>query len=358
MAENPLAHALKRILEHRATLTREESRALLNTILEEAADPAKDLRIAALLGALAARGETLDELAGFVDALRARATNIPLSPPEQALLVDTCGTGGDGANTFNISTAAALVAAAAGAWVAKHGNRAVTSACGSADVLEALHIPVDLTPTQAAESLRRHHFAFLPAPALQPAMRAVMPVRRALGVRTAFNILGPMSNPAGAAAQVLGVYTPDLVPKVAETLARLDTRHAFVVHGCGLDEFALSGPTTVAEVRGPHVTLSTVTPRDFGLSAAPLGAIAGGNAQQNAAILQRIFAGAPGPHRDVVVMNAAAVLVVAGLAEDFRAGVTLAAATIDSGKVTTLIAQLSPQPREAYACHEVTARPA
>ena len=341
MAENLLAHALKRVLERRETLSRQEARALLDAILEETAEPGTDLRIAALLGALAARGETLDELAGFVDALRARATNIPLTPREQALLVDTCGTGGDGANTFNISTAAALVAAAAGASVAKHGNRAVTSACGSADVLEALGIPVDLTPAQAAESLRRHHFAFLPAPALQPAMRAVMPIRRALGVRTAFNILGPMSNPAGASAQVLGVYSPDLVPTVAETLARLETRHALVVHGCGLDECALSGPTTVAEVRGTHVTLSAVTPRDFGLAPAPIEALAGGNAQQNAFLLRRIFAGAPGPHRDVVLMNAAAVLVVAGLSENFRSGVALAAATIDAGRVTALITALS-----------------
>ncbi len=341
MAENLLAQALKRVLERRQTLSRPEARALLETILDHAAEPGAEIRIAALLGALAARGETLDELAGFVDALRARATNIPLTPPEQALLVDTCGTGGDGANTFNISTAAALVAAAAGVRVAKHGNRAVTSACGSADVLEALGIPVDLTPAQAAESLRRHRFAFLPAPALQPALRAVLPIRKALGVRTAFNILGPMSNPAGASAQVLGVYSPDLVPIVAETLARLDTRHAFVVHGCGLDEYALSGPTSVAEVRGTRVTLSAVTPRDFGLASAPLEALAGGNAQQNAAILQRIFAGAPGPHRDVVLMNAAAVLVVAGLAEDFRSGAALAAATIDSAKVQALVTALS-----------------
>ena len=236
MAEthNPFTLALKRVLEQRETLARNEARTLLNHILD-VDDFGSEIRVAALLGALAARGETEDELAGFVDALRARSTRIPLTAPESSRLVDTCGTGGDLSGTFNISTAAALVAAAAGAWVAKHGNRAVTSRCGSADVLESLGIPVDLTPGQAAEMLRTQGFAFLPAPALQPAMKAVMPIRRALGVRTAFNILGPMTNPAGARAQVLGVYAARLVPIVAKTLARLETRHAFVVHGGGMD---------------------------------------------------------------------------------------------------------------------------
>jgi anthranilate phosphoribosyltransferase len=341
MSEHNLIHStLKRILERRETLSREEARRLLDVILE-VAECGSELRISALLGALAARGETIDELAGFVDSLRARSTPIPLSPPERALLVDTCGTGGDLSGTFNISTAAALVAAASGAWVAKHGNRAVTSRCGSADVLEALGVPVDLTPAQAAESLRRHRFAFLPASALQPAMKAVMPIRRALGVRTAFNILGPMTNPAGAAAQVLGVYAEHLVPVVANTLARLNTRHAFVVHGGGMDEFSLSASSTIAEVRGDQVTVSTVAPEAFGLAPAPVEALAGGDAETNAEILRAVFAGEQGPRRDVVVMNAAAVLVVAGLASDFIAGTHLAAHTIESGKTAALIAQLS-----------------
>ena len=332
--------SLKRILEHKDTLSRDEARHLLEQILD-IDEFGSELRTAALLGALAARGETTDELAGFVDALRARSTRLPLTAAEQTRCVDTCGTGGDLSGTFNISTAAGLVAAAAGAWVAKHGNRAVTSRCGSADVLEALGIPVDLTPQQAAESLRRHNFAFLPAPALQPAMRAVMPIRRALGVRTAFNILGPMTNPAGAAAQVLGVYAEDLVPVVAETLARLNTRHAFVVHGSGLDEFSLSGSSVVAEVRRSDTRYLNVTPADFGLEQAPLDALAGGNAEANAEILRDIFSGRPGPCRDVVVMNAAAVLVTAGLANDFLAGAQLASLTIGSGKVATLVAALS-----------------
>jgi anthranilate phosphoribosyltransferase len=336
---NVLHKSLKLILESRQTLTRTQATELLNSILDDSAD---DLRIAALLGALSSRGETIDELAGFVDALRARSVPIPLSPPEKALLVDTCGTGGDLSGTFNISTAAALVAAAAGATVAKHGNRAITSRSGSADVLEALGIPVHLTPEATAAALLTHRFAFLPAPSLQPAMKAVMPIRRALGVRTAFNILGPMTNPAGAAAQVMGVYSAHLVPIAAQTLAALNTRHAFIVHGePGLDEFSISGPTSVAEVRGSQVTYSTVLPQDFGLELAPIEALAGGDAQANAAILRAIFSGERSPRRDVVVMNAAAVLVTAGLAPDFLGGAAFAQRAIDSGAVTALVAQLA-----------------
>jgi anthranilate phosphoribosyltransferase len=342
-----LIHAtLKRILEGRATLTRSEAADLLAAILD-IDEFGSELRTAALLGALAARGETTDELAGFVDTLRARQTRLPLTSAEKASCIDTCGTGGDLSGTFNISTAAALVAAASGAtsgraiMIAKHGNRAVTSRSGSADVLEALGIPVDLTPDQAAEALRKHRFAFLPAPALQPAMKAVMPIRRALGVRTAFNILGPMTNPAGASAQVLGVYAEHLVPTVANTLARLNTRHALVVHGSGLDEIALHGPTSIAEVRGESVTFSTITPEDFGLKPAPLEALAGGNAEENAQILRSLFAGHSGPPRNVVVVNAAAVLVVADLASTFAEGASLAEQAIDSGKVTQLIERLA-----------------
>jgi anthranilate phosphoribosyltransferase len=338
-----LSSALKQVLESREVLSREQARGLLDAIFElcQSPSPQLELRIAALLGALAARGESTAELAGFVDSLRARVTPLPLTEAERAQLVDTCGTGGDLSGTFNISTAAALVAAAAGACVAKHGNRAVTSKCGSADVLEALGIPVDLSPEAVADALRMHGFAFLPAPSHHPAMRAVMPIRRALGVRTAFNILGPMSNPAGAPAQVLGVYAPHLVQIVAETLAALGTRHAFVVHGSGMDELSISGPTTLAEVRKSEVTFRTVGPADFGLEAAPIEALAGGDAQTNAAILRAIFSGEPGPRRDVVVMNAAAVLITASLAEDFLAAARLAQDTIDSGSVMRLIQQLS-----------------
>jgi anthranilate phosphoribosyltransferase len=340
---------LKQIIEARTPLTREQARGLMQQIL---AGQLTDLEIAALLGALAARGETASEIAGFVDVMRTAVTPIPLTNAERVNLVDTCGTGGDASGTFNISTAAALVAAAtpdANLMVAKHGNRAITSQTGSADVLEALGIPVDLTPEQAATALRTHHFAFLHAPSLHPAMKAVMPVRRALGVRTVFNILGPLTNPARASAQVMGVYAAHLVPIVAEAMCLLGTHHAFVVHGstlhqkgpnAGLDEISISGPTQLAEVHNGSVTIATTIPEDLGLQRAPIEALQGGNAQTNAAILTDIFSGEPGPRRDIVLLNAAAVLVAADLALDLSNGIALAAKTIDSGAVTRLIANL------------------
>jgi anthranilate phosphoribosyltransferase len=339
----PLQPHLKHLIEGRGTFTREQARALMHAIL---AGELTDIEIAALLGALAARGETPAEVAGFVDTMRDAATHLPLSPAEQSILVDTCGTGGDGSRTFNISTAAALVAAAAGASVAKHGNRAITSQTGSADVLEALGIPVGLTPAEASTALRAHRFAFLHAPSLHPAMKAVMPVRRALGVRTVFNLLGPLTNPAGASAQVMGVYAPHAVPLVAEAMALLGTRHAFVVHGQsetgkGLDEISISGPTHLAEVHNGVVTLSTITPEDACLERAPMETLIGGDATTNAAILTAIFAGERGPRRDIVLLNAAAVLVAADLAPDLITGVALAARTIDTGAVTALVTTLS-----------------
>jgi anthranilate phosphoribosyltransferase len=342
---------LKRILEDRATLAREEARALMQRIL---AGELTDLQLAALLGAITARGETPAEIAGFVDAMRSAATPVPLHPAEQAVLVDTCGTGADSSGTFNISTAAALVATAAGATVAKHGNRAVTSQCGSADVLEALGIPVALSPESAAAALRTHRFAFLHAPSLHPAMKAVMPVRRALGVRTVFNVLGPLTNPAGARAQVMGVYSAPLVPIVAEAMRLLGVRHAFVVHGAtthngsgGLDELSISGPSQLAEVRNGSITFLEITPEEVGLRTASIESLRGGAAAANARILQAIFAGEPGPRREVVLLNAAAVLIAAGAVPNepdphhaFRAAIALAARAIDSGAVTTLLSRL------------------
>jgi len=354
----PAQPYLKRIIEDRAALTREQARELMQAIF---AGRFSDLELAALLGAITARGENAEELAGFVDAMRAAATPVPLSDTERAALIDTCGTGGDASGTFNISTAAALVAAAAESnstpktMVAKHGNRAVTSACGSADVLEALGVPVALAPDEAAQALREHRFAFLHAPALHPAMKAVMPVRRALGVRTVFNILGPLSNPAGAQAQGMGVYSAHLVPIVAEALRLLGARHAFVVHGYldasrtrGMDEISISGPSQIAEVRNDTVTLTEITPEDLGLKSAPISSLRGGDAQGNAAILRAIFAGEKGPRRDVVLLNAAAVLVTAGavpsspgkLHEALRAAIAVAAQAIDSGSVSALLADL------------------
>jgi anthranilate phosphoribosyltransferase len=350
---------LKRIIEGHETLTRADAAELLQIILR---GETTDLEIAALLGSLAIRGPAPTEIAGFVDTMRAAATPIPLSDAERTLLVDTCGTGADLSGTFNISTAAALVAAAAGAtagapiMVAKHGNRRVTSQCGSADVLEALNIPVNLSPADGAASLRKHRFAFFHAPSLHPAMKSVMPIRRTLGIRTIFHLVGPLSNPAGASSQVMGVYAPHFVPLAAEAMVLLNTRHAFVVHGetetssvraneggagSGLDEFSISGPSHFAEVHNGIVTLSTITPEDVGLTRAPIETLQGGDACTNAQILTDIFAGERSPRRDIVLLNAAAVLVTADLAPDLPTGIALAAKTIDTGAVTKLVAKLS-----------------
>jgi anthranilate phosphoribosyltransferase len=366
----PLQPYLKRIIEGHEILSRADSAELLQTILR---GEATDLELAALLGSLATRGPAPTEIAGFVDTMRAAATPIPLTDAERTTLTDTCGTGADSSGTFNISTAAALVAAAAGAtpgaellMVAKHGNRAVTSQCGSADVLEALGLPVDLSPADGAASLRKHRFAFFHAPSLHPAMKIVMPVRRALGIRSIFHLVGPLSNPAGASAQVMGVYAPNLVPLVAEAMVLLNTRHAFVVHGetgtvanaggtsgsasgtcgkasgtVGIDEFSISGPSHVAEVHNGIVTLSTLTPEDVGLTRAPIETLQGGDARTSARILTAIFSGERSPRRDVVLLNAAAVLVTADLAPDLHTGIALAAKAIDSGAVTELVTQLS-----------------
>lgn len=314
-----------------------------------------------MLGAMAGRGETAAEIAGFVDALRSAATPIPLTDAEREELVDTCGTGGDRTGTFNISTAAALVAAAAGAKVAKHGNRAVTSRCGSADVLEALGIPVNLSADAAAAAIRQHGFAYLHAPAMHPAMKAVLPVRVELGVRTIFNLLGPLTNPAGARRQVVGVYAADRVEVLAEALLLLEARHAFVVHGnfpagsldlfgvtspTGMDEFSISGASRVAEVRDGRIMIKDFLPEEAGVIPGPIRALGGSDARTNAEVLRRIFMGEQSPRREVVVLNAAAVLVVAGLATDLKNGVQLARETIDAGKVSTLVRALA-QPSAA-----------
>lgn len=347
----PITSELRRITEDHATLNLGEASSLMRTLL---IGEASDIETAALLGALAARGETAAEIAGFALAMREAATPLPLTPAEQAELVDTCGTGGDGSGTFNISTAAALVAAAAGAKVAKHGNRAVTSRCGSADVLEALGIPITLSPERAADALRRHNFCFLLAPSHHPAMRAVMPVRRALGIRTVFNVLGPLLNPAGARRQVMGVYAARLVPVIAEAMTLLDITHAFVVHGAtgtaaGMDEFSLSGPSSVAEIRknaqGSAVHTVELAPQDLGLVPVDLSVLRGGSAEENAATLSRVFGlkgdpPQPGPHRDVVVLNAAAVLVASGLADTLTAGLQKAFQAVETHAVSALIQAL------------------
>ncbi|MFP5229434.1 MAG: anthranilate phosphoribosyltransferase [Acidobacteriota bacterium] len=339
---------LKQIVDERHSFTREEARDLLKTILTGAADAVSDFEIGALLTAIATRGETVDELTGFAQAMRALSLPIPLDPEERASLVDTCGTGGDGLGTFNISTGAALVATAAGAKVAKHGNRGITSKCGSADVLEAMGVPVALTPQQSADCLRITGFTFLYAPALHPAMKRVQPVRRALGFRTIFNLAGPLTNPAGAPAQIMGVYSPAKLDVAAGAMARLGIRFGRVVHARnGIDEIALS-PTDTIVVRSvsdhgpPHAMSFHLSPEDVGLPAAGLGDLAGGDTpQSNAAILEAILHGTEtGPKRDVVLLNAAAALEAAGLAGDLREGIARAAHAIHSGAARTTLRAL------------------
>jgi anthranilate phosphoribosyltransferase len=329
--------ALHKVAVHRAHLTRDEARAVMGEILNGEVSPAQ---IAALLVALHMKGETVEEIVGFAQAIRAAATPLnsgdgralDLSGTGRDALVDTCGTGGDTSGTFNISTATALVTAGAGVQVAKHGNRSISSKCGSADVMEALGVNIHLPPSRMAECLRHTGLAFLFAPALHDAMKHVQPVRRELRLRTVFNLLGPLTNPAHASALVVGVYSADLVEKLAEALCQLGLRCALVVHGRdGLDEITITGPTKIAEARNGQVRSYEVTPEECGLSLAPLSEICGGNAEENAAIIRRILEGERSPRRDVVLLNAAAALVASGQAEHLPEAVPMAAYAIDSG---------------------------
>ncbi len=343
-----LIQTLSILANQKAALDREQARAAMQAILEDTRNILPDVQIERLLIALAARPVTADELAGFVDAMRAAAVTLPFTDQERATLVDTCGTGGDASGTFNISTAVALVAAAAGAKIAKHGNRNLTSRCGSADVLDALGVPTSLAPDQAVACLRATGFVFLFAPLMHPAMRRVQPIRKAIGRRTVFNVLGPLTNPALAPAQVLGVYAADLVPLVAEAMVKLGVRHGFVVHGAdGLDEITLNGETEIAEVKDGTFRLWRFSPKDAGLERAPLSELQGGDAAENATILHAIFAGETGPRRDIVLVNAAATLVTSGMAADIRGGIERAARAIDSGAVSKTLAALVEFGRQA-----------
>jgi len=334
----PLLKSLIEKIEAGSDLSRTEAESAMEEILSGRA--VEDL-IVALLSALRTKGETVAELVGFARAMRRHATPIfdDTSRPDE-LLVDTCGTGGDASGTFNISTAAAFVAAGAGVRVAKHGNRSISSKCGSADVLEALGISLDVPPDRIGAAIREIGIGFLFAPAMHTAMRHAMSARRRLG-RTAFNLLGPLTNPAGARAQVVGVFSGKVVEKIALVLSELGVERAFVVHGAGgLDEISLAGETTVGDVHRNVVRMYEVTPEDFGLERAPLEAIAGGDAAHNAEIIRAIFSGEKGPRRDVVVANAAAAIVAAGSAADFLEGARLAAASIDSGAAQGKLGEL------------------
>jgi anthranilate phosphoribosyltransferase len=314
---------------------RDEMHAVFSDVMD---GKASDVQKAALLVALRMKGETADEITGAAMAMRARVTPLPV---DRANLVDTCGTGGDARGTFNISTVAAIVAAGGGAMVAKHGNRAVSSSCGSADLLAELGVNIDIDAPKMARVLERAGIAFLFAPKLHPAMSAVASVRRELGVRTIFNILGPLTNPAFARRQVLGVYAPHLVDVVARVLAALGAEHALVVHSRdGLDEISVSAPTQVSEVRAGQVRAYDVAPSDLGLTVYPIEAIGGGDAKRNAAIARAILAGENGAPREVVAANAGAALYVAGAADSLRGGVELARRSIDSGKARQKLEEL------------------
>jgi len=339
-----LKDLLKPLAEDGAALTREQAGAVLRQILT---GDVPDVEITALLTVLATRGEQAPELAGFVDVMRANAVPLPLSDEERNSLVDTCGTGGGGPLTFNISSGAAIVATAAGARVAKHGNRAVTSLAGSADVLEALGVPVNLGPELAVECLRETGFMFLFAPLYHPAMKVVAPLRRALGFRTIFNLCGPLTNPAGARSQVIGVLAPSRVLLVGRTLVALGARRAFVVHGTdGIDELTTTGESVVARIEesesggAPTIKAARITPEMAGVPRAKLEEFTGGDVQRNASHLYDVFTGIPGPRRNIVLLNAAAALVAAGLCSDLKEGVGLGAEAIDSGLAAATLAKL------------------
>ena len=328
--------ALHRIATHGQSLSREEARTVMAEVLS---GRCTDSQIAGLLVALRMKGETVEEIVGFAEAIRAAATplnlkrdsTVDVSGTERDALVDTCGTGGDASGTFNISTATAFVVAGAGVRVAKHGNRSISSKCGSADVMEALGVNINLSPERLAECLEEVGMVFLFAPALHSAMKCVQTARRELKLRTVFNLLGPLTNPAHASAQVVGVYSLELVEKVAEALSILGVRRALVVHGLdGLDEITITGPTRIAEVRDSEVHSYEVTPEEFGIARASLENISGGDATENAVMIKEILEGAISARRDVVLLNAGAALLSAGKATHFSEAIALAAQAIDS----------------------------
>jgi anthranilate phosphoribosyltransferase len=320
-----IREAIDALVNEQRDLTGEEATATMREIFSGEATPSQ---LGAFLVALRLKGETIDEIVGMAQAMREHSLHVEVDGP----LLDTCGTGGDGRGTFNVSTAAAFVAAGAGVRVAKHGNRAMTSACGSADVLEALGAKIDLTPAQVAECIQKTGFGFMFAQTFHPAMKHAGPTRREIGVRTVFNILGPLTNPAGAQHQLLGVARPELAGTMAEALSRLGSRHALVVYGHdGADELSLAGTSTVHEVRVGTRREYTVSPEDVGLRVASPEAIHGGTPDENAKALRSVLAGEKGPLRDVVVLNAGAALVAADAAPDLKDGIRAAEGAIDSG---------------------------
>lgn len=331
-----IVEAIRALVDGR-DLTRIEAAAAMDAIMS---GQATNAQIAAFLTALRMKGETVEELIGFAQVMRQKVVRVrtraaelaALTGTDREMLIDTCGTGGDAAGTFNVSTATAFVVAGAGLKVAKHGNRSVSSLCGSADVVEALGVNLDLPPAKVARCIDEVGIGFLYAPLLHTAMKHVMAARREMGIRTVFNLLGPLTNPAAANAQVIGVYSAALTEPLARVLAELGTIRAFVVHGAdGLDEISNTGESRLSEVREGVVRTFTVRPEDFGLPRATIQDLRGGDREQNAQIIRAILDGEPGPRRDIVLMNAAAALVAGGRARDLKEGVALAAHAIDTG---------------------------
>jgi anthranilate phosphoribosyltransferase len=315
-------------------LTQDEAREVATWVFEDATEA----QIGALLAALRAKGETETEIAGFAEGMRDAARTIE---PDRDPLVDTCGTGGDDYDTINVSTASAIVASGAGVPVAKHGNYSVSSSSGSADVLEELDVNVEAEPPAVADAIERDGIGFMLAPVFHPAMGAVIGPRKELGMRTVFNVLGPLTNPAGADAQIVGVYDPALVPVLARALANMDIDRALVVHGSGMDEVALHDTTTAAEVDGDEITEFELTPADLGLEQAPVSAVAGGGPAENADDLAAIVSGdETGPKRDIILANAGAAIYIAGAADSLAAGVEAAREAIDSGDAAAKLDRL------------------
>jgi anthranilate phosphoribosyltransferase len=343
--------ALHRIANQGQSMQRAEACAVMAEVLE---GNCSDAQIAALLMALRMKGETVEEIVGFAEAIRAAATPLPVAPATldlsgtgrdalaESALVDTSGTGGDASGTFNISTATAFVTAGAGVRIAKHGNRSISSKCGSADVMEALGVNIQLSSERAAQCLREVGICFLYAPDLHTSMKQVQKVRRELRLRTMFNLLGPLTNPARATGQVVGVYALDMVEKLAQALSMLGLHRALVVHGLdGLDEITITGPTRVAEARDGSVRTYEVDPEEFGMKRADLSDISGGDTATNAAIVREVLTGKKSPRRDVVLLNSAAALVAAGRVNHLAEAVPLAAQSIDSGAAAARLAALA-----------------
>ena len=330
-----ITDAIRKVVD-RKDLTSAEAEAVLEEIMT---GQCTDSQIASLLTALRMKGETVEEVTGFARVMRSKATRVrprvvgaSIRGTEREALIDTCGTGGDASGSFNVSTATAFIVAGAGLRVAKHGNRSASSQCGSADVVEALGIKIDLAPERIGECIDEIGIGFLHAPLLHGAMKYVAPARRQMGIRTIFNMLGPLTNPAGADSQIIGVYAAHLTELLAQVLGELGSRRALVVHGSdGLDEISISGESKITELKDGRVSTYSIRPEDFGFERASLKDIQGGDADQNAGIIRTLLNGESGPRRDIVLLNAAAALLAGSLATDLKEGIQLASRSIDSG---------------------------